>query len=303
MLTRRSDFRKLILLGMVAVGAATSFGQEAASISPPFDGVMVRESANASAYDGVGTRLVFDGHHFQARNVSVAMLLDYAYGLGGGAPLIGAPDWTRSAKYDVDATVSPVKPGDQAAIFGRMAQPALIAALQDKFHLTAHLEPRPGNSLALVVAKGRPRLKLVSATGYGGPGIRQEGIGVLVGRAATMDELASSLASVGASGSMPPVVNSTRLAGRYDFTLHWSPLATTHPNGSGVAQYNLDGSRSATASDSRCVPGQEAAGCSLDEALPSLAMALQGELGLKLVPAKITVKSLVIDRIERPVLQ
>jgi uncharacterized protein (TIGR03435 family) len=297
MLTRRSDLWKLILFTMLVV-VATSAGSQ----QPAVDGATIRESLKASDRNGVHTQLVFDGHRFTARNASITTLLDFAYGLGLGAALINAPDWTRSAKYDVDATVVPGKSGDHDVTFARQAQPSLIAALQQKFHLTAHLEPRPGNALALLVAKGRPRLKLVSASAYSGPGVRQAGFGVLEGKAATMDELASSLGSYGATGSMPPVVNSTGLAGRYDFTLHWSPLASVNLDDGGAVRYNLDGSPSARASDSRCVLVQEAAGCSRDEALPPLQMALESELGLKLEPAKMTVESLVIDHIEKPAL-
>jgi uncharacterized protein (TIGR03435 family) len=218
MLTRRSDFWKLILLSVVVVLTASAGAQQ-----PVPDSVKVREIAKTSVHGEEHTRIVFDGRHFQARNASVAMLLDYAYGVGVGTPLIGAPDWARSVKYDVDATVSSFAPGDQPAVLGQSAQPALIAVLQYEFHLTAHQEPRPGNGWALVVAKGKPQLKLIAETVHGTPGIQSGGLGVLVGNAATMDQLASALTSNGAMGSMPPVVNSTGLTGKYDFTLHWSP--------------------------------------------------------------------------------
>jgi uncharacterized protein (TIGR03435 family) len=76
-----------------------------------------------------------------------------------------------------------------------------------------------------------------------------------------------------------------------------------NPDGGGAVRYNLDGSPSAQEADSQCVRGQEAQGCNFDDSLPTLAMALQGELGLKLVPTKMMVNSLVIDHIERPAIQ
>jgi uncharacterized protein (TIGR03435 family) len=288
---RRSDFRKLILLSVAAAIAPSLCAQQ-----PAPDSVTVRESAEGSGHDGNRPRLVFEGHQFHARDASVETLLDYAYGLGPGVAVAGAPDWTRSVKFDVDATISPVTPGDLTATFGHLAQPGLIAALQDAFHLTAHLGPMQGNGMALVVAKGKPRFKLASATGYGGPGIQLTNFGVLEGKGATMDELASALTSA----SMVPVVNETGLTGRYNFTLRWSPVARVNRDDGAAVRYNLDGSISARVSDVRCVPGQEAAGCNLDEALPSLPLALQGELGLKLESGKVMARTLVIDHIERP---
>jgi uncharacterized protein (TIGR03435 family) len=62
------------------------------------------------------------------------------------------------------------------------------------------------------------------------------------------------------------VINKTGLTGSYDFTLQWTPFAQQ---------------------------GQADSG-------PSIFAAIQEQLGLKLVPAKGPVDTIVVDRVEKP---
>jgi uncharacterized protein (TIGR03435 family) len=66
-------------------------------------------------------------------------------------------------------------------------------------------------------------------------------------------------------------VNKTGLAGRYDFTLRWTPSQEGAPNGA--------------------VP---------DNGGPSSFTAFEEQLGLKLVSAKARVEVIVIDHVDRP---
>jgi uncharacterized protein (TIGR03435 family) len=65
-----------------------------------------------------------------------------------------------------------------------------------------------------------------------------------------------------------PVVDKTRLAGRYDFTLYYSQMSGSSPGP--------------------------------DDNAPSIEQALQEQLALKLVPSKASIDVLVIDHAEVP---
>jgi uncharacterized protein (TIGR03435 family) len=79
------------------------------------------------------------------------------------------------------------------------------------------------------------------------------------------------------------VIDETGLAGRYDFTLNWTPIegGANAASGSGTSE--------------------PAAGApAIDQGGPSLFTALPEQLGLKLVPIKAPVEVLVIEQVERP---
>jgi uncharacterized protein (TIGR03435 family) len=77
-----------------------------------------------------------------------------------------------------------------------------------------------------------------------------------------------------------PVLDKTRLTGRYDFKLEWSLEA-------------LNVSSPTTATDSEAPTASQPNG-------PSLFAALQEQLGLRLEPQKAPVETLVIDHVARP---
>jgi uncharacterized protein (TIGR03435 family) len=90
----------------------------------------------------------------------------------------------------------------------------------------------------------------------------------------SMDNVARSFQeAVGDLGGRT-IVNKTGLDGRYDFTMKWTNQQTAS------------------------APGAE--GAETDSGAPSIFMALEEQLGLKLVPAKGMVEVVVIDSIERP---
>lgn len=68
------------------------------------------------------------------------------------------------------------------------------------------------------------------------------------------------------------VIDKTELTGKYSFTLEWARDAATMPHD---------------------LPP-------VDSSRPSIFAALQEQLGLKLVPTKVPLESIVIDHIEKP---
>jgi uncharacterized protein (TIGR03435 family) len=136
----------------------------------------------------------------------------------------------------------------------------LRTLLGERFRLELHHESKELRGYALVAARGGPKLKRSS----GAEGNFTFRSGHIVGNALSMSEFANRLSGpVFKLGT--PVVNSTGLTGTFDFALDWEPDDT---------------------------PGDHTAG-------PSLFMAIQEQLGLKLEPSKSRVEVLVVDHAER----
>ena len=212
-----------------------------------------------------------DDGGFQAGNISLKGLLEFAYGLPT-TRMIGGPEWIGSAKWDVQAKSS----GDvDQAIHGLGVKESLAekqkmvqALLADRFHLTLHDETRELPLYALVVAKGGPKLKLAEANGTS-IGTGNSHISILGGESVTIlaQELAKVLGRV--------VLDKTGIQGRYEITLRWTP-----ENGP---------------------PDKLNGGSSPEETNgPSIFTAVQEQLGLRLDPQKGPVGVLVIDRVAMP---
>jgi uncharacterized protein (TIGR03435 family) len=189
--------------------------------------------------------------------------------------IIGEPGWATTDRWDVVAKV--LSPEDVATL-GKMSfaqrGAMLLQILTDRFGLKTHHETRELPVYALVVAKGG--LKMVESKSD--PGAPPNGgspklmgpDGKLTGQEIPLDFLAQELAwQVGRT-----VVDRTGLAGRYDFSLTWTPDSATGA-GAGAG----DGSQTA---------GE------------SIFTAVQEQLGLKLQPTKAPVDVVVIDRLEKP---
>jgi uncharacterized protein (TIGR03435 family) len=148
-----------------------------------------------------------------------------------------------------------------------IAEAELLKMLQpllaDRFKLMLHRETRQVAGYALIVAKGGIKAKVSEPNGRsGGNG----GRGRIDSVGTPMNELIIRLSDL----LQQPVVDRTRDTRRFDFHLRWSP--DTAPIGAEpIAQ---DG--------------------------PSLATALEEQLGLKLAAQKVSADVLVIDHAELP---
>lgn len=250
-------------------------GQSSAS-RPAFDAFEVA-TIKPAATEPVGSRYfrMKSAHQFYARNYTLKALVGLAWDLSPPA-VSGGPQWTDSDHYDILAEVpNGVRPNRDEQM--SMLRKLLI----DRFRLTFHRTQKEFAIYALTVAKNGPRLKesTVSpdATPEGPPPlafILSPGDARLPGRNTTMAELASVLqrASLGR-----PVVDRTRLSGRFDFDLEWSP---------DESQFDGIVSRLSSVPDS--------------ELKPDLFRAIEQQLGLRLEETKGPVEALIIDRVERP---
>jgi uncharacterized protein (TIGR03435 family) len=223
--------------------------------------------------------------------LSIRRYIMNAYGAMYAAQVVGGPDWLDKDAYnikgkvpdDIEAAFQTMKRDDQLNQ-NRSMQQSLLA---DRFHLKAHFETRVLPVYEIVPAKGGLKITEVPAPPERKPGdpplqmrpgdplppgsvrtmFNSTGLRVLDARAIQMQLLARI---IGGDAGDRPIVDHTGFTGYFDVTdLTWAPLG--------------DASATTTSPDA-----------------PSLTVALQEKLGLKLVPAKDPIEVLVIDSIDRP---
>jgi uncharacterized protein (TIGR03435 family) len=186
----------------------------------------------------------------------------------------GAPEWRnetgRNQLYDIEAKA----PGDGVPTMDEVRK-MLQSLLAERFQLKFHRETKELPAYDLVVGNSPPKLKPSP------PGVES--------KMASTTRLRMDYTNVSISELVlrigpqfdRPLFDRTGLQGGYDFALEYMPSL---PN---TAQIS---------------PEEAAAIASLypaDEA-PPLPVALQRQLGLKVVPAKEQVEILIIDHVERP---
>ena len=283
--TRPRAFIALLMVTPIAIGAITVARQNAAA--PAFDVVSVRinESnerprSRVNAVPQTG-RLTLTGMTVQELIQSAHSVQSFELIANGSAVL----------KQRVDVVAKAAGPATVAEM-QRMLQPML----EQRFKLATHREMREMDALLMVRTGERLGPKIKSSTldcrGLGTTTIfamnvatpqapkdqpcgfmPADGPGRIIANGIEMATLAGNLAvSLGR-----PVLDTTRLDGRYDVDLTYTPEAFT---AAGLAR------RGATA-----FPGVDPNG-------PPLATALADQLGVKLESRRAPVSVLVIDRLE-----
>ncbi len=233
--------------------------------------------------------------------VPVQMMLKEAFGLEDDH-IIGAPAWTRTNRYDLQAKVAPEDAPRLSTLKFEERRAMFLPLLVERFNLKYHHETRELSGYTLVVAKGGPKMKASEVPpppppdakppdpgpnpNPGGPGaaasqprrmLRMMGRGHLESEGTNTETLARVLSDqLGRT-----VVDKTGLTGNYDFTLQWTPddAPPPTPGADGGAPHN----------DS-----------TTDAVGPSLFTAVQEQLGLKLESSKGTADVIVIDHIDLP---
>ena len=178
----------------------------------------------------------------------------------------GMPAWANKDRFDVEAKAD----DDTAATMQKLSvrgqedltQKMLRSLLADRFQLRVHYESSVQPIYELALAKGGLKLKPLPADQKPGWGRSVRGELELHGR--SMAEFAHFLSMSNLVGRT--VVDKTGLSGNYDIDLKWTP---------DDQQGTLDDG-------------------------PTLITALEEQLGLKLVPAKGPVETLVVDNVDRP---
>ena len=240
------------------------------------------------------------GRRFAAGNAPLLTILRRAYPEFAGPDRIIAPEWIADARFDVDARAAAETPLPRLRLMLRQL-------LADRFGLQSHTETRSVEIYQLVIA-GRdrtlgPRMKPESrvcdawnaqraanaATVLDQPDLPidppqpklpagalpcgpsfgfRDGLRTLSLGGGEVSRLATMLGGFVRERTDTTVVDATGLTGRFDIDLSWEDVPLSPDNAQGMH--------------------------------PSLANALQAQLGLKLQLTKRMAEVLVIDRIERP---
>ncbi|GGA77835.1 hypothetical protein GCM10011507_31350 [Edaphobacter acidisoli] len=200
------------------------------------------------------------GHRIFIENETVDSLISAAYAVHP-KQIVDEPAWLGTAKFDIEG---------QADLAGvpnlQQIQEMLQGLLRDRFGLKFHRDKRDLSIYAIKVAKGGPKMTRSPETSYGLPSQTGHGHGGQIERKFTNNSMSDF--ALGMQTYLDrPVVDETGLAGRYDFTLKWSPdnLPVSEP-----------------------------------DAAPGIFTAVQEQLGLKLEATKGPADVLVIDHVERP---
>jgi uncharacterized protein (TIGR03435 family) len=216
-----------------------------------------------------GRVLTVQGDRMVTRNTSLSYLITFAYDLHP-KQISGGPAWLDSEKYDINA-----KPDVEGQPSVDQLKAMLQKLLTDRFKLTFHKEKKELAAYAITVGKTGPKLTKSEADPNDLPGIGRSRLG-LTARNTSIAFLAGFMQTWILDR---PVVDQTGLAGKFDFTLNWTPDASQTGGGGGQ-----------TAQPAADDPA----------ALPDLFTAIVAQLGLKLESARIPVEVLVIDKVEKP---
>jgi uncharacterized protein (TIGR03435 family) len=255
-------------------GLSSSFAQTASSATeaaPPiaFDVASIRPSdPNAQ-----GSSTSWNNSSFRSTNTDAMGFISSAWGIRRDL-ITGAPGWVNSDRYDVTAKIDAADVARFEKLKGSERTALLKPLLVERFKLEAHTEVKQLPTYDLVIAKGGPKLvdekehtepdpdhPAPQGTVYSG---WMWGNGTsLHGKGIPLKSLISSL-----EGMLErTIIDKTGLTGnKYEFMLKWTPEDKPQT----------------------------------DDNAPPLLTALQDQLGLRLVPSKGPVETLVIDHIEKP---
>ena len=221
---------------------------------------------------GMSWRMTEDGLSFV--NLPLEQLICSAWDLKP-YQVSGLSGWMKSSKFDLTAKVS----GDDVAAYKKLStsrrREMLQKLLTERFQLKVHMETKTLPVYDLVVDKSGSKLK--ATTAIEAPSAEEQkanpdkykkgsmtmGDGTYEGTGVLVRSLASQLANVLGK----PVHDATGLTGLYDITLHFRP---------------------------------EEAGSDDKSDAPSVFSAVQDQLGLKLLPGKGPVQTLVVDAAQKP---
>jgi uncharacterized protein (TIGR03435 family) len=202
-------------------------------------------------------------------NTTLTDLIVFAYDVHA-RQVAGAPDWAQTQKFDI--TGQPEAEGVPSIV---QLRSMIRQLLTDRFKLTFHRDKRELSVYAIVVGPNGHKLTKNDTNPNGLPGLLFRGLGVLPVTNATIADFAGVMQSAVLDR---PVVDKTGLAGRYDFTLRWTPDET---------QFQGLGAQVPPPSNDPNAP-------------PVLFTAIQEQLGLKFDATRAPVETMVVDAVERP---
>jgi uncharacterized protein (TIGR03435 family) len=274
------------MIGLLHATPGREAAQKSAGNAPAFEYDVVSIKLNKSGEGASHMGPTIDG--FNATNETLMAIIRQAYGMplaGEDGRFSGGPSWINAEKYDVDArmdsnvadALQKLSSDDRTLAQQRMLQ----AFLAGRCKLTIHRETKDLPVYELVIAKNGSKIEEAKPDSvykdYMQVAVSSHGA-TIEGHAATIGHLARVLPRLLGR----PVLDKTGLTGKYDFMLKWTPDETQLQSGPGGG---ANGQPPAPAPDPNG---------------PTLLMALQDQLGLKLESAKGPFEVIVIDHVERP---
>jgi uncharacterized protein (TIGR03435 family) len=274
-----------VIITLMLCAGAEAYGQSANS-RPAFEVASVKPSAPpdgrpriTASSGGPGTD---DPSRITIQNYMLLGLVAEAYQVATFQ--VSGPGWledSRETQFDIRAKVPDGTTKEQVPLM-------MQNLLAERFHLTFHREKKEGNVYELVVAKNGPKLKASTKDPApqngreppsGPPKLGPDGFPALPPgrgyRMAMMNDRASAQFTDGSMSELAglvagqlgrPVTDATQLRGKYEFTLRWSMQGLGKPG---------------------------------DDPGPTLFVALQEQLGLKLEQKKGMIDMIVIDHIDK----
>lgn len=220
------------------------------------------------------------GGRFEAHSMPLSSLVLFAWDITPDM-LAGAPKWFDSTRFDIVAKV-PADASSAGQIDYAVLRPMLRTLLHDRFKLVTHNEDRPVSVYAMSIVRHSANLHKADLTNSpdckstppppGTPADTPLTAGWTC-QNTSMALLADKLQAMAPSYVDHMIVDSTALAGTYDFTLRWTTRGL-------LQQLNSK-------------PGGDPSGAL------SLFDALDRQLGIKLELQKQTMPVLVIDSVEQ----
>jgi uncharacterized protein (TIGR03435 family) len=223
----------------------------------------------------VGSLTSTRGGLFQMVNVPLKQWVEM--GLSVRDYALKAPSWLDTCRFDLNAKLPAIEPGDQKAAANQDDAKAemMKALLIERFGLKWHEEPGIVSGFELVPDKKvllKPATLLERLEGTHGSSYGPTQVG---GTNMPMAEFAGLLGQVLGR----PVVDATHLSGGFDIKLIWLP-----DNDATVAEWKRY---------------EKQYGMDVDNLPSSVTTALHEQLGLRLQSAKVPSKVIVVDQINR----
>jgi uncharacterized protein (TIGR03435 family) len=243
-----------------------------------YDVVSFKPDKSETNARGVWHGMIDTPDGFVMQHVGVGFLIAQVYRTENFR-MSGAPGWLNSERYIAEAKMGPevVEAFNKLTLTDqKLARKHMLQELvKDYLKLSVHMDSKEVPVYELQIAKGGPKLKEVTD-----PAIPDQGLMVnagpggsakCTGRSTSVSQILDQLSR----NAGRPVFDKTGLTGRYDFTLTFARESATPAAASGDAPPSSDA--------------------------PDVMTAIQEQLGLKLVSAKGMMDVLVIDHVERPV--
>jgi uncharacterized protein (TIGR03435 family) len=214
---------------MIRVHAASAaFAMMSArAFAQSFDAADVHPSADATNPYTYMSGGVLRGERYDLRKTTMLDLIRIAWEFDPDA-IVGGPNWLELDRFDVNAKAPPSTPPETIRLM-------LRALLADRFKLVVHKDTRPMPAFALTMTRSKPKLREASPAANPGCEYQQQRATVSYTlyfcRNITMDAFAQQPRGMAGDYITDPVVNSTGLAGSWDFDLKWDRRSQVLPGG------------------------------------------------------------------------